>query len=42
MSYGYDSGDGGGRPFPLGRLIGALVVALIGIAMYMGKLRSIP
>ncbi len=42
MSYGYDSGDGGGRPFPLGRLIGALVVALIGIAMYMGQTQVNP
>jgi predicted Zn-dependent protease len=35
MSYGDDSGYQGGRGFPLGRLIGALVIALIGFVMYM-------
>src|SRR5262245_24252318 len=35
MSYGDDPGYGGGGRLPLGRLIGAAVVALIGIAIYM-------
>jgi beta-barrel assembly-enhancing protease len=34
MSYGDDSGSQGGRPLPIGRLIGALVIALIGLGMY--------
>jgi beta-barrel assembly-enhancing protease len=42
MSYGDDSGDGGGRPFPIGRLIGALVVALIGVVMYMNQTQVNP
>ena len=31
MSYGDDSGYQGGRSLPIGRLIGALVIALIGL-----------
>jgi beta-barrel assembly-enhancing protease len=42
MSYGDDSGEGGGRPFPIGRLIGALVVALIGVVMYMSQTQVNP
>jgi predicted Zn-dependent protease len=34
MSYGDDSGYQGGRRLPIGRLIGALVIALIGLGMY--------
>jgi beta-barrel assembly-enhancing protease len=34
MSYGDDSGYQGGRRLPVGRLIGALVIALIGVGMY--------
>jgi len=44
MSYGYDSGEGqgaGGR-FPIGRLIGALVIALIGIGIYMSSTQVNP
>ena len=37
MSYGDNSGYGGGRRFPLGRLIGALVIALIGVVVYMSQ-----
>jgi predicted Zn-dependent protease len=42
MSYGDDSGQGGGRKLPLGRLIGALVVALIGFVMYMSQTQINP
>ncbi len=42
MSYGDDSGQGGGRQLPLGRLIGALVVALIGVVMYMSQTQINP
>jgi predicted Zn-dependent protease len=35
MSYGDDSGPQGERRLPIGRLIGALVIALIGVGMYM-------
>src|SRR5262249_26140366 len=42
MSYGDDSGYGGGGRFPLGRLIGALVVALIGIGIYMSQTQVNP
>ena len=37
MSYGDDSGYQGGRRLPIGRLIGALVIALIGLVMYMSQ-----
>ncbi len=42
MSYGDDSGYQGGRRFPLGRLIGALVIALIGLVMYMSQTQVNP
>ncbi|HZW35220.1 MAG TPA: M48 family metalloprotease [Isosphaeraceae bacterium] len=42
MSYGDDSGYGGGRPFPLGRLIGALVIALLGVVIYMSQTQVNP
>ncbi len=42
MSYGNDSGYGGGGRLPLGRLIGALVVALIGVAIYMSQTQVNP
>jgi predicted Zn-dependent protease len=42
MSYGDDSGYQGGRRFPLGRLIGALVIALIGFVMYMSQTQVNP
>ena len=42
MSYGDDSGYQGGSRFPIGRLIGALVIALIGLAIYMGQTQVNP
>ncbi|MGP0067054.1 MAG: M48 family metalloprotease [Isosphaeraceae bacterium] len=42
MSYGDDSGYGGGSRLPLGRLIGALVVALIGFVIYMSQTQVNP
>jgi predicted Zn-dependent protease len=42
MSYGDDSGYQGGRRFPLGRLIGALVIALIGFVMYVSQTQVNP
>jgi beta-barrel assembly-enhancing protease len=42
MSYGDDSGYQGGGRLPLGRLIVALVIALIGLAMYMGRTQVNP
>src|SRR5438067_2376870 len=42
MSYGDDSGYGGGRQLPLGRLIGALVIALIGFVIYMTRTQVNP
>src|SRR5215469_9558741 len=42
MSYGDDSGYGGGGRFPLGRLIGALVIALIGLVVYMSQTQVNP
>ena len=42
MSYGNDYGNGGATRLPLGRLIGALVVALFGIAMYMRQTQVNP
>jgi predicted Zn-dependent protease len=42
MSYGDDAGYGGGRQFPLGRLIGALVIALIGLVIYMSQTQVNP
>src|SRR4051812_39508878 len=42
MSYGDDSGYGGGGRLPLGRLLGALVIALIGFAVYMSQTQVNP
>ncbi len=42
MSYGYDSGYPGGRRLPIGRLIGAVVIALIGLVMYMSQTQVNP
>lgn len=42
MSYGDDGGDQGQRRLPIGRLIGALVIALIGIVMYMSNTQVNP
>jgi predicted Zn-dependent protease len=42
MSYGDDSGDGGGSRLPLGRLIGALVIALLGFVIYMSQTQVNP
>jgi predicted Zn-dependent protease len=42
MSYGDDSGYGGGRPFPLGRLIGALVIAMLGGVIYLSQTQVNP
>jgi predicted Zn-dependent protease len=42
MSYGDDSGYQGGTRFPIGRLIGALVIALIGFVMYMSQTQVNP
>ncbi len=42
MSYGEDSGYPGGGRFPLGRLIGALVIALIGFVIYMSQTQVNP
>jgi predicted Zn-dependent protease len=42
MSYGDDSGYQGGGRFPLGRLIGALVIALIGFVIYMSRTQVNP
>jgi beta-barrel assembly-enhancing protease len=42
MSYGDDSGYEGGGRFPIGRLIGALVIALIGLVIYMGQTQVNP
>jgi len=42
MSYGDDSGYGGGRRLPLGRLIGAAVIALIGLVIYMSQTQVNP
>src|SRR5215470_13258113 len=42
MSYGDDSGYQGGGGFPIGRLIGALVVALIGFVIYMSRTQVNP
>jgi predicted Zn-dependent protease len=42
MSYGDDSGGGGGGRMPLGRLIGALVVALLGFVIYMSQTQVNP
>jgi predicted Zn-dependent protease len=42
MSYGDDSGYDGGRRLPLGRLIGAAVIALIGLVIYMSQTQVNP
>ncbi len=42
MSYGDDAGYQGGRRLPIGRLIGALVIALIGVVMYMSQTQVNP
>lgn len=42
MSYGDDSGYAGGRRLPLGRLIGAAVIALIGVGIYMSQTQVNP
>jgi len=42
MSYGDDSAYQGGGRFPLGRLIGALVIALIGFVIYMSQTQVNP
>jgi predicted Zn-dependent protease len=42
MSYGDDSGYRGGGRLPLGRLIGALVLALIGVVVYMRQTQVNP
>ena len=42
MSYGDDCGYQGGRRLPIGRLIGAAVIALIGIVMYMSNTQVNP
>ena len=42
MSYGDDAGNGGGRQLPLGRLIGALVIALLGFVIYMSRTQVNP
>src|SRR5579875_2766505 len=42
MSYVDDSGDQGGGRFPLGRLVGALVIALIGFVIYMSQTQINP
>ena len=42
MSYGDDSGYQGGSRLPLGRLIGAAVIALIGLVIYMRQTQVNP
>ncbi len=42
MSYGGDSGYLGGRRLPIGRLIGALVIAVIGLVIYMSQTQVNP
>jgi len=42
MSYDDNSGYQGGRRLPIGRLIGALVIALIGLVMYMSQTQVNP
>jgi predicted Zn-dependent protease len=42
MSYGDDSGYQGGGRFPIGRLIGAAVIALIGLVIYMSQTQVNP
>jgi predicted Zn-dependent protease len=42
MSYGYESGYEGGGRFPLGRLLAALVIALIGFGIYMSQTQVNP
>jgi predicted Zn-dependent protease len=42
MSYGDDSGYQGGGRLPIGRLIGALVIALIGVVIYMSQTQVNP
>ncbi len=42
MSYGDGSGYEGGRGLPIGRLVVALVIALIGVVMYMSQTQVNP
>ena len=42
MSYGDDSGYQGGGRLPIGRLIGALVIAPIGVVVYMSQTQVNP